>query len=58
MECLNEKNLSLSALSGIVTDGAPSMVGKNKGFLALIQNKLLESKMGKWTLKICMSFTA
>lgn len=35
---VNRYNLNLSNLAGICTDGAPSMVGKNKGLVALIKN--------------------
>lgn len=37
MEVLNKFNLELTNLAGIATDGCPSMVGKNKGVVALIQ---------------------
>jgi hypothetical protein len=39
-ESFTENNLLPAALSGIATDGAPSMTGKNKGFLALLKDKM------------------
>jgi hypothetical protein len=42
---LQHFNLSLSNLQGVVTDGARAMVGKNKGFVALLRKVLeLEGK--------------
>ena len=35
-----EMNLDLSKLSGVITDGAPAMVGEKKGFVALLQNHI------------------
>lgn len=39
-KCLAENSLSFDTLSGITTDGAPSMVGKNKGAIKLLMDKL------------------
>ena len=33
-------NLDLSKLSGVITDGAPAMVGEKKVFVALLQNHI------------------
>ena len=37
---ITEMNLDLSKLSGVITDGAPAMVGEKKGFVALLQNHI------------------
>lgn len=37
MEFAQEKNLPMDKLLSVCTDGAPCMVGKNKGFLALLR---------------------
>lgn len=37
MEFTQEKNLPMNKLLSVCTDGAPSMVGKNKGFVALLR---------------------
>lgn len=42
-KCLSENNLGLEFLSGISTDGAPAMVGKEKGAIKLLIDKI-ESK--------------
>ena len=36
LECLSRLGLDLARLSALTTDGAPSMVGGNKGFLSLM----------------------
>ncbi|XP_075225727.1 general transcription factor II-I repeat domain-containing protein 2-like [Lycorma delicatula] len=41
-ELLQKYNLPLSKLNSVATDGAPSMTGKNNGFIALLQQKLSE----------------
>ena len=41
-ELLQKYNLPLSILNSVATDGAPSMTGKNNGFVALLQQKLSE----------------
>ena len=43
LRCLAAKNLDFSRLVSITTDGAPSMVGKNKGVVSLLQ-KHMENK--------------
>jgi hypothetical protein len=42
---LRRFNLKLNSLSGVVTDGAPAMVGKDKRLMALIRKKLVCLKM-------------
>uniref|UniRef100_A0A3B4XJK6 HAT C-terminal dimerisation domain-containing protein n=1 Tax=Seriola lalandi dorsalis TaxID=1841481 RepID=A0A3B4XJK6_SERLL len=37
MEFAHEKNIPMDKLLSVCTDGAPCMVGKNKGFLALLR---------------------
>ncbi|KFM67397.1 General transcription factor II-I repeat domain-containing protein 2, partial [Stegodyphus mimosarum] len=39
---LQKYNLPLAKLNSVATDGAPSMTGKNKGFVALLRKKLSE----------------
>ena len=41
-ELLKKYNLPLSKLISVATDGAPSMSGKNNGFVALLQQKIME----------------
>jgi hypothetical protein len=40
IKCISEMKLDLSKLSGVITDGAPAMVGKKKGFVTLLQNHI------------------
>ena len=46
----NRYNLKFANLSGVVTDGAPVMVGKNEGLVALIKKKKKKKKkkQKKW----------
>lgn len=39
-KCLTSNSLHLDTLSGLTTDGAPAMVGKNKGAVKLFMNEL------------------
>jgi len=39
---LNRFDIKLNNLSGVITDGAPSMVGKNEGLVALIKKEMSE----------------
>lgn len=40
VKCLAENSLPLEALAGITTDGAPALVGKNKGAVKLLLDKV------------------
>lgn len=40
LQCTTEMNLDLSKLVSVTTDGAPAMIGKHKGALALLQKHL------------------
>ncbi|XP_076805287.1 general transcription factor II-I repeat domain-containing protein 2B-like [Clavelina lepadiformis] len=40
LECLRKKGINTSHLVSVATDGAPSMTGANKGFVALLQKSL------------------
>ena len=40
LQCLEVMNLNLAKLVSITTDGAPSMVEKNKGVVALLQKHM------------------
>ena len=40
LQCLQAKNLNLARLVSITTDGAPSMVGKHKGVVSLLQKHM------------------
>ncbi|XP_076810261.1 general transcription factor II-I repeat domain-containing protein 2A-like [Clavelina lepadiformis] len=40
LQCTNSLNLDLSKLVSVTTDGAPAMIGKNKGAVALLQKHL------------------
>ncbi|CAL4228701.1 unnamed protein product, partial [Meganyctiphanes norvegica] len=40
LKCFNCYELDLSKLVSITTDGAPAMVGKNKGFVALLEKHM------------------
>lgn len=42
IEALNKFELRLDKLIGVSTDGAPSMIGKNKGFLSLVEKDCAE----------------
>lgn len=42
-ETLKKYNLPLSKLTSVATDGAPSMTGKNNGFVTLLQKKQSET---------------
>ncbi|XP_076383723.1 general transcription factor II-I repeat domain-containing protein 2-like [Megalopta genalis] len=46
-ELLQKYNLPLPKLNSVATDGAPSMTGKNNGFVALLQQILSESDGSK-----------
>lgn len=39
-KCMTENSLNFEALSGLTTDGAPALTGKNKGAVKLILDKL------------------
>ena len=39
-KCLDENSLNFEALSRVTTDGAPALVGKNKGAVKLLMDKL------------------
>ena len=41
---LNRFGLNLDNLSGVVTDGAPAMTGKDEGVVALIRKEVNENK--------------
>ena len=43
LQCLAAKNLNVSRLVSITTNGTPSMVGKNKGVVSLLQT-LMQKK--------------
>ena len=45
-KCLSESGLHLDMLRGLITDGAPAMIGKNKEAVKLIVNGL-EAKINK-----------
>ncbi|CAK8696815.1 unnamed protein product [Clavelina lepadiformis] len=38
LQCTNSMNLNLSKLVSVTTDGAPAMIGKNKGAVACFKN--------------------
>ena len=38
-KCLDENSLNFEALSGLTTDGAPALIGKNKGSVKLLLDK-------------------
>ena len=40
LQCLEVKNLNLARLVSVITDGAPSMVGKHKGVVSLLQKHM------------------
>ena len=40
LQCLEVQNLNLARLVSITTDGAPSMVGKHKGVVPLLQKQM------------------
>ena len=40
LQCTNSMSLDLSTLVSVTTDGAPAMIGKNKGAVALLQKHL------------------
>jgi len=40
LQCTNSMSLDLSKLVSVKTDGAPAMIGKNKGAVALLQKHL------------------
>ena len=41
LKCLEEFKLDLSKLVSVTTDGAPAMVGKNNGFVALLKKHMV-----------------
>ena len=47
LQCFPAKNLDFSRLVSIATDGAPSMVGKNKGVVPLLQKHMENNKINK-----------
>ena len=40
LECLRAKGINTTHLVSVATDGAPSMTGAQKGFVALLQKSL------------------
>ena len=52
LQCTNRMSLNLSKLVSITTDGAPAMIGKNKGAVALLQKHLEDIGLNNKTTKI------
>ena len=52
LQCLAAKNLNLSRLVSITTDGAPSMVGKNKGVVSLLQKQMENNEINNNIVKL------
>ncbi len=50
---INDFDLSYEKLSGIATDGAPSMVGSKKGLVALIKKELENRELNADKLIVC-----
>ena len=43
LQCTSNMSLDLSKLVSVTTDGAPAMIGRNKGAVALLQKHLEDS---------------
>ena len=41
LQCTNSMGIDLKKIVSITTDGAPAMIGKNKGFTTLLQNHIM-----------------
>ena len=55
LQCINSLSLDLSKLVSVTTDGAPAMIGKNKGAVALLQKHLEDlGRNGKITKVHCL----
>ena len=55
LQCINSLSLDLSKLVSVTTDEAPSMIGKNKGAVALLQKHLEDlGRNGKITEVHCL----
>ena len=52
LQCLAAKNLNLSRLVSITTDGTPSMVGKNKGLVSLLQTLMENNGINNSIVKL------
>ena len=52
LQCLAAKNLNLSRLVSITTDGAPSMVRKNKVVVSLLQKQMKNNKINNNIVKL------
>ena len=52
LQCLAAKNLDFSRLVSITTDGAPSMVGKNKGVVSLLQKHMENNEINNNIVKL------
>ena len=52
LQCLAAKNLILSRLVSITTDGALSMVGKNKGVVSLLQKHMENNEINNSIVKL------
>ena len=52
LQCLAAKNLDFSRLVSITTDGAPSMVGKNKGVVSLLQKHIENNEINNNIVKL------
>ena len=52
LQCLTAKNLDFSRLVSIATDGAPSMAGKNKGVVFLLQKHMENNEINNNIVKL------
>ena len=52
LQCLAAKNINFSRLVSITTDGAPSMVGKNKGVVSLLQKLMNDNEINNNIVKL------
>ena len=52
LQCLAAKNLNFFTLVSITTDGASSMVGKNKGVVSLLQKHMKNNKINNSIMKL------
>ena len=52
IQCLAVKNLNLSRLVSITTDGTPSMVRKNKGVVSLLQKHMKNNGINNSIVKL------
>ena len=52
LQCLAAKNRDFSRLVSITTDGAPSMVGKNKGAVSLLQKHMENNEINNNIVKL------